>query len=152
MICCMKATHYIRRVSMNCPKCQSEKSVKSGIVHKKQRYKCKDCGCHFTQPHPRGRPEKDKLLAVFLHLNGMSMNAIGKMMKVSAQSVMRWILAHAATIKDPQIPENPVFVEIDEMHHFLLKKTKKFGSGKCWMLSQPTSWGGFVVVAIPRHD
>jgi hypothetical protein len=30
---------------MNCPKCASEKKVKSGVVKGRQRYKCKECGC-----------------------------------------------------------------------------------------------------------
>jgi transposase-like protein len=33
---------------MNCPKCSSKERVKSGKVKGKQRYKCKECGCHYS--------------------------------------------------------------------------------------------------------
>ncbi|OAV70330.1 hypothetical protein Barb6_01785 [Bacteroidales bacterium Barb6] len=29
---------------MNCPKCSSEKKIKSGFAKGRQRYKCKKCG------------------------------------------------------------------------------------------------------------
>ncbi|MGB0720132.1 MAG: transposase-like zinc-binding domain-containing protein, partial [Bdellovibrionales bacterium] len=34
---------------MNCPKCLCAKAVKNGIVRSKQRYRCKSCGCNYTQ-------------------------------------------------------------------------------------------------------
>ncbi|MDR2511230.1 MAG: IS1 family transposase, partial [Bacteroidales bacterium] len=33
---------------MNCPKCKSELKVKSGFTQGRQRYKCKNCGCHYS--------------------------------------------------------------------------------------------------------
>jgi IS1 family transposase len=36
---------------MHCPKCRSDKKVKNGKVFTTQRYKCKDSGCSYTQPH-----------------------------------------------------------------------------------------------------
>lgn len=33
---------------MNCPKCSSDKKVKSGFTKGRQRYKCKGRGCNFT--------------------------------------------------------------------------------------------------------
>lgn len=33
---------------MNCPKCSSEKHVKSGMPKGRQRYKCRECGCNYT--------------------------------------------------------------------------------------------------------
>jgi rubredoxin len=33
---------------INCPKCTYDKKVKSGIVKRKQRYKCRRCGYNYT--------------------------------------------------------------------------------------------------------
>ena len=40
---------------------------------------------------PRGKPEKDKILALILFLSGLSMSATAKIVGVTTQSVMRWI-------------------------------------------------------------
>jgi len=31
-----------------CPRCTSQKSIKSGITKGRQRYKCKDCSYHYS--------------------------------------------------------------------------------------------------------
>jgi transposase len=133
---------------MHCPKCQHETKVKNGRVRGLQRYRCKQCGCNYTQSHGHGHPTKDKVLAVVLHLSGMSLNSIGEVIGVTAQSVMRWVKAFADTTEMPEFPAHPVEVEIDEMHHFLLKKLKKSGSGKCWIMQPPGSLAGSVVIAV----
>jgi len=33
---------------MKCYRCKSENKVKAGFIRGLQRYKCKDCGCHFS--------------------------------------------------------------------------------------------------------
>jgi transposase len=133
---------------MHCPNCHHETRVKNGRVRGLQRYRCKGCGCNYTQSHRRGYPEKDKVLAVTLHLSGMSLNSIGEVIGVTAQSVMRWVKAFADATEMPNFPPRPVEVEIDEMHHFLLKKLKNSGSGKCWIIPTPSSWAGSAVIAV----
>ena len=44
---------------LKCPKCGSEKRVKSGFKNKKQRYLCKECGCNYTGGQ-NGYPEHIK--------------------------------------------------------------------------------------------
>ena len=56
---------------MECPKCKSKRFVKNGIVRKKQRYKCKECKCNFTQPYQGKKSPMKKLLACVLYLNGL---------------------------------------------------------------------------------
>lgn len=129
---------------MHCPKCFSEKN---GFMKGDQRYRCKNCRCNYTKSDPRGHPLAQKLLAVSLHLSGMSMNSIGVILGVTAQSVMRWIRWAAdifAPLPEPE--ESAVPVEMDEMHHFLLKKTKNFGSGRCWIIEN--FWGGASVIVL----
>ena len=31
-----------------CPKCDSAEAIKSGVINERQRYKCRQCGYHYT--------------------------------------------------------------------------------------------------------
>ena len=75
---------------MHCPKCYSEKFVKNGIKYNKQRYKCKNCGCNFTQSKKRGASLETKLQALKLYLEGMGFRSIGRIMKVSNVTYEQW--------------------------------------------------------------
>ena len=57
----------------------------------RQRYKYKNCGYQYTKATPRGKPERDKILALILFLSGLSMKATGKIVGDTTQSMMRWI-------------------------------------------------------------
>ena len=133
---------------MHCPKCHYAQFTKNGFVRGLQRYYCKSCGCNFTQSHKHGHPMKDKILAVVLHLSGMSMNSIAPIIGVSTQTIMRWIKAHADLISMPLPPAQAVEVEIDEMHHFLKKRLNYSGYGKCWIITPALYWAGSVAVVI----
>ena len=74
-----------------CKKCGSTAYHKSGHIHGKQRYKCKQCGHQYTKTTPQGKPERDKIISLVLVLSGLSMNATAKIIGVSTQTVMRWI-------------------------------------------------------------
>ena len=116
---------------MNCPKCDSCASVKCGFVKGVQRYKCKNCGCQFTRSTPHGKPMQTKILALVLYLSGLSMEATGRILGVTGQSVMRWIKLFGYACKvDSQSEKIDEEIEIDEMHHFIGKKNSFFGSGK----------------------
>ena len=41
---------------VHCKRCGSTAYVKSGFVRGHQRYRCRDCGCNFTDPPKRGKP------------------------------------------------------------------------------------------------
>ena len=84
-----------------------------------QRYRCKNCGYQFTKTTARGKPEKDKILALILFLSGLSLIAIGRILGVTTQSVRRWI----RKMYDKFITEKPDIsaikeVEMDKMHHY----------------------------------
>ena len=108
-----------------CKKCGSTAYHKSGHIHGKQRYKCKQCGHQYTKTTPQGKPEKDKIIAV---LSGLSMNATAKIIGVSAQTVMRWIrkMYEKFITCAPNI-DNVQEVEMDEMHHYYKKNSKIMG-------------------------
>ena len=116
---------------MICKKCGSEKRVKSGFIDGEQRYLCKECGCKYVPTRYRGKPEKDKLTAVWLYVHGLSLRAIAKFFKVSPTSVYNWVraFAHKNYIK-PEPTGEAVLVELDEMWHFIHSKKQRSGYGK----------------------
>ena len=55
----------------SCKRCQSEKSTKAGKMNCKQRYRCKDCGYHFTSEDGRVKyGANDRFVALTLDLFG----------------------------------------------------------------------------------
>ena len=120
---------------MHCPKCGKDKKVKNGIKYGKQRYKCKGCGCHFTQSKLRGASLETRLQALGLYLEGMGFRAIGRTMGVSNTTVLNWIRTLGQVIKrhiDSNLADDirhVDFIEIDEMWHFVSKKNESSGSG-----------------------
>ena len=103
-----------------CPACGGTALIRSGHACGRQRWRCKGCGRQFTRTTPRGQPAAVKRAAVALYCTGLSMNAIGKQVGVSAQSVMRWLRRHAEAHCPKPVPaERTAVVEIDEMWHFL---------------------------------
>jgi transposase-like protein len=135
---------------MHCPKCSSTTAVKCGFVKKVQRYKCKNCACQYTRETRRGRPLAQKLMAVTLYLNGISLNAIGRLLDVSTPGVLDWVRRFAREhYEKPQPQGNGVVLEMDEMWHYLQKKRKRSGSGRCWILLQDRCLSGNAVIDVP---
>ena len=136
---------------MKCRKCGGVETVKNGKVRGRQRYRCRGCGYNYTQEQGHGYPAEVKSLAVVLHLSGMTMKSIGAVIGVTGQSIMRWVKAQADQIPEPWRDGKTTMareVEMDEMHTFLLKKTKNSGSGKCWIMTPHGSWGGSAAIAL----
>ena len=113
-----------------CPKCQSIEVVKNGKVQGKQRYKCKSCSLQFTRLTPRGRPAQEKAMAVTLYTLGLSIRAIARLIGVSPTAVLKWIKTFAKTHYEKPAPGDAIFVELDEMWHYLGSKKTSYGSGK----------------------
>lgn len=87
---------------MKCPKCQGEKYVKSGIIKEKQRYQCKLCGYFFTvQKDGKTIDPYYVIKALQLHIEGVSLREIERLIGVSHVSVMNWIRKYKI-----QAPEN----------------------------------------------
>lgn len=75
-----------------CPKCAMIDNVKAGLSKdKKQRYKCRACGCHFTRSTPKGHPLQIKRRAIQLYLEGLSFRAIGRILNVSNVTILNWV-------------------------------------------------------------
>jgi transposase-like protein len=106
-----------------CPACGGVVLIRSGHACGRQRWRCKGCGRQFTRTAPRGKPLAMKLEAVSLYCAGLSLNAIGRRLGVSTQSVMRWVRDHAqAHCSKPEPQGRALVVELDEMWHFVQKK------------------------------
>lgn len=85
-----------------CPKCQSGKVVKSGVVKGRQRYNCKDCSYFFTVLKEGKHIDPYYVIkALQLYLEGVSLREIERLIGVSHVSVMNWVKKYKV-----QAPEN----------------------------------------------
>ena len=85
-----------------CPKCQSAKVVKSGVVKGRQRYNCKDCKYFFTVFKEGKHIDPYYVIkALQLYLEGVSLREIERLIGVSHVSVMNWVKKYKV-----QAPEN----------------------------------------------
>ena len=118
-------------IRISCKSCSSKEYVKNGFVRGLQRYRCKNCGCNFTNTKTRGKPEAMKALAVLLYgICNASQGMIARLLSVSHVSIYRWIRKEAETMELPEVSEDVEIVQIDEMWHFVNGKKTRFGSGK----------------------
>ena len=79
---------------LSCPQCQSQgRQIKDGFTPAgSQRYRCKQCGCRHTPiAKERGYDEEVRLQALMLHLEGISLREIGRVLEINHQTVANWI-------------------------------------------------------------
>ena len=109
---------------ISCPKCSSDQLVKDGFINKNQRYKCKNCNYRPTVKESEYRGNKNvKRAALELYLEGLGFRSIGRILKYSHVSIYNWIRSMGAKIKELKKTEEAKYVEIDEMHTYVSKKT-----------------------------
>ena len=115
-----------------CKRCNSEKSVKAGKMNFKQRYRCKDCGYHFTAEDRRVKyGASDRLVALTLFRKGLSLRSIAEIIGTSNVLVLHWIrnigrFVQEATLSKPLVSSEEMdIIEIDEMWHYVQKNAKK---------------------------
>ena len=115
---------------MNCPKCKSSRHIKDGIVHGRQRYKCKDCVYRYTVERKSDVKTLDtKRLALDMYLEGLGFRAIGRVLKISYGTVYAWVKEWGSKVSLPR-RETPVeIVELDEMHTYVGQKKTTVGYG-----------------------
>lgn len=78
--------------TLSCPKCDSIKAVKSGIINGRQRFRCKSCGYHFTvQKQGKAIDKYYVVKALQLYIEGVSYREIERILGVSHVSVMNWV-------------------------------------------------------------
>lgn len=85
----------------SCPKCKSDRIVKSGVVNNRQRFKCKRCNYHFTVSKEGKRVDSYFVVkALQLHLEGVSAREIERLLGVSHVSVLNWVKLYG--VKRPE--------------------------------------------------
>jgi transposase-like protein len=116
---------------MKCPKCSSEKSVRSGKIKERQRYKCKECGCNYTvELKSTAKPRELKKQALHLYLEGLGFRSIGRILGVSNVSVLNWIRSFGKEVKELSLENKEIeMVEVDEMHSYIGSKKTSVGYG-----------------------
>jgi hypothetical protein len=136
---------------LRCKRCGSVDHARSGLARGHQRYRCRACGCRFTNTPRRGKPPAMRALAILLYgMGGMSFSMIGRVLGVSDVAMLKWVRAEAAALPEPVVPPSVVTVEVDEMWHFLKKSLPSSGSGgpMTWISGAP--WPGCWVGVVMR--
>ncbi|WP_164891138.1 IS1/IS1595 family N-terminal zinc-binding domain-containing protein [Botryobacter ruber] len=84
-----------------CPRCEAQDVVKSGIVNERQRYRCKKCSYYFTV-NKLGKNIDSYYVtkALQLYIEGISLREIERILGISHVSVMNWVKKYK--IKAPE--------------------------------------------------
>ena len=114
---------------MTCPKYWCTEAVKNATLRGKQRYKCKVCGCNDTRSPLKRSPLEQRLYAIKLYLEGVDFRGIAGLTGVAHTTIMLWVKHLADEIERlrPEITEQVMTVELDEMWHFIQKKEQVLG-------------------------
>jgi transposase-like protein len=132
---------------MHCPKCSSLDSVLNGIVRGKQRFRCQECACNYTQSRPRGYGLNKKLQPLQHYKEGLGFRSIGRLLGVSNVTVLNWIrgigqeVQHFVASQTFALKaEEITIVEMDELWHFVGQKNGSSGYGLLWRVTpEPSS-------------
>ena len=114
-----------------CPKCQSNQTIKAGIVQEKQRYHCKECNYYFTV-QKLGKQIDDYFVtkALQLYLEGLSYREIERIIGVSHVTISSWIKKY--NIKRPPFSEFHTTYKVfkqNELLEYMQKEENIKGSG-----------------------
>jgi len=114
-----------------CPKCYSCELVKNGMVKGMQRYCCKICDYRSTVPKLGKRPEQNfVLLALILHLQGMSCRNIERFLGVGHVTVMNWVKKYFNRLDYLEnIPNGSNLVKVDKLCSYKGKNKTTYESG-----------------------
>ena len=119
-----------------CSKCGENSYYKSGKANGEQRYKCKECGCHFAMKDRREKySTKQRLAAVTLFRKGLSLRSIAEGIGANNVIVLYWIRNIGKFIKNTvlsaavQSSKELEVIEIDELWHYVQKNRKSCGYG-----------------------
>ena len=111
---------------MDCPRCSSCDVIKRGLKAGYQRYFCRGCERYFTDRPPRFSAQT-KALAVQMYLNSMGIRAIGRVLRASPASVLKWIRKEHALVQQRMAQDKPArcdgadIIEMDEIYTYVKK-------------------------------
>jgi len=126
-----------------CPHCRSDKrQTKAGQTkYHSPRFHCTACDKDYTpQPKQPGYDAQTRKQAVALHLEGLSLRAVARIVAVNPQSVANWVAAHLQALHDKGetgLPPAGIVaantVELDEVQVFVGARSetrKRVGKGE----------------------
>ena len=116
---------------MKCQHCQSETVVKNGNSrHGRQRWLCRGCGkTSGEKDHRRVEPQK-RASALAHYLEGVGLRATERLVGVSHNAVMNWVLeAVEGKALAAAKPEEVEWVEADELWTYVGQKKRPAGCG-----------------------
>jgi transposase-like protein len=112
-----------------CPHCHSDRrQTKAGQTkYHSARFRCTACDKDYTpQPKQPGYDAQTRKQAVALHLEGLSLRAVARILSVNPQSVANWVAAHQQALQDKGETSLPPAhtvvaetVEMDEVQVFV---------------------------------
>ena len=116
-----------------CKDCGSEERVRNGVVHGKQRYKCKICGLNYREGDERVKYSDEKRIRVIKwYLEGAGIRSIERMEGVPNPLIIHWIRKFGKLmerkIKCVDLPKevrDVQILEIDELFSYCQKKLKE---------------------------
>jgi len=82
-----------------CPKCNKKNFIKAGVINNNQRYKCKECGYHFSSDKI-GKPNYLKRVSLIMFLEGFTLRQIAGELKVSNVTIMNWLSQYGTNLKE----------------------------------------------------
>ncbi len=114
---------------LTCPRCSSSGRVKTGLIHDRQRYKCKACQYLYTvEQKSDTSTAAQRRLALTLYLEGLGVRSIGRVLGFSHVAVYQWIKALGAEVARLKRSAAHI-VELDELHSYVGHKKTSVGSG-----------------------
>ncbi|MDX1921482.1 MAG: helix-turn-helix domain-containing protein [Candidatus Caenarcaniphilales bacterium] len=129
----------------DCPKCTSKRMVKNGFTRGLQRYLCKDCGFNPTVENI-GYPPEIRAKALQMYLEGVSIRAISRIMKLGIATIISWIKKASQELPVQEQPKKVTLMEMDELHHWIGEKKRSSGFGLQFAVVQVESYPGKWVV------
>ena len=111
----------------------SDKHVKNGIVHGKQRYKCKDCARTYREGDLREKYTAEQRIRVIKwYLEGAGIMSIERMEGVANPLIIKWIRKFSKILRqrldETVIPEDVKdiqILELDELFSYCKKNLTK---------------------------
>ena len=137
---------------MKCPKCQSERKIRNGVIKGVQRYKCKDCGCNYTICFSQNTEEERKRrFALSMYLEGLGFRSIGRLLGVSHVSVLNWVRKYGRELDSIRNPRPARTVELDELHTYVGHKKTGDGCGLALIERGESTWISLLGTEVPKQ-
>jgi transposase-like protein len=99
---------------MDCPKCGGRQRCKDGIVKGRQRFLCKVCRHRYTVAQRAGTGDAvAKSQALHLYLEGLGFLSIGRILKFSNVTILKWIRAQGEQLPPIKRDAPVAIMELD---------------------------------------